>query len=210
MTHPKVQFDGNESSPMLVLAHGAGSGSHSDFMNLLTQELVDQGVCVARFNFKYMAWAQEHKTRRPPPRLPVLIEEYRRVIEWLDRPCFVGGKSMGGRIASHLLLDSDLHSICGGIAFGFPFHPIKKPERLRTEHILHLEKEFLILQGSRDPFGSENRASGLHLGAYAHIEWCPDGDHDLIPRKRSGMTQADNLSLASQHAATFMRKLWRG
>ncbi|MBM94624.1 MAG: alpha/beta hydrolase [Oceanospirillaceae bacterium] len=205
MTQTKVRIDGNESSPALVLAHGAGASSDSAFMESLTRNLVQEEVCVYRFDFEYMLWAREHGRKRPPPRLPALIEEYVRVLDIVDRPCFVAGKSMGGRVASHMLLESGLENVLGGLAFGFPFHPVGKQDKLRTDHFQNLCKKLLIVQGERDAFGNQALVQSLKLESTVQVAWCPGGDHDLNPLKRSGITQAQNMSLAAQRAATFMR-----
>ena len=204
MTETKVRIDGDESSPTLVLAHGAGAGSDSIFLETLTQKLIQEQICVVRFDFEYMLWIQQQQRKRPPPRLDILIREYTHIVKWLDRPCFVGGKSMGGRVASHVLLDTELTRIQAGIVFGFPFHPPGKPSRLRTAHFKQLSRKLLIVQGERDAFGGRELLETLKIEQMISVLWSEDGDHDLKPRKSSGTTQADNLNLAAKRAAAFM------
>ena len=131
------------------------------------------------------------------PRADKLNHEYLSAIQELkvDGPLIVGGKSMGGRVAS-MIADElfEANHIAGLLCVGYPFHPIGKPEKLRTEHLQNLRTPTLICQGTRDQFGTEDEVSEYDLSAAIQIEWFADGDHDLKPRKRvSGFTQADHM-----------------
>ncbi len=112
---------------------------------------------------------------------------------------------MGGRVASMIadeLFEAD--RIAGLLCVGYPFHPIGKPDRLRTEHLKKLRTPTLICQGTRDQFGSKDEVSEYNLSSAIQLRWFEDGDHDLKPRKRiSGFTHADHLN--SMAAAAIWR-----
>jgi predicted alpha/beta-hydrolase family hydrolase len=114
-----------------VFAHGAGAGQNSEFMQLMAEELAKHNINVIRFNFAYMQLAQELGKRRPPDRADKLLVHFKTVLSEIDSelPIFIGGKSMGGRMASMLLEES---IALGCICMGYPFHPPGKPEKLRT------------------------------------------------------------------------------
>lgn len=188
---------------LLILAHGSGQPSGSPWMESLSAALKYHGVKTLRFDFNYMAEAQKVGKPRPPSRLPVLLEEYREVLRaQTDGRIFIGGKSLGGRVASHLAVTE---KVCGVIAFGYPFHPPGKPEKLRTEHLPDIGCPVLICQGERDPFGRREEVEGYELPLGVQVEWLPDGDHQFKPRKRSGTTLEENLARAAAAVAGFIR-----
>lgn len=203
----KVQIDGDESSPLLILAHGAGAGSDSWFMQAMTKHMVTEGICVATFDFEYMRKMKEAERRRPPERIPQLLEQYRSVVELLDRPCVVGGKSMGGRVASLLLADSPSAKVAGGVVLGYPFHPKGKPTALRVSHFSDLEHNLLICQGERDLLGSKTLVSELELPESITVHWFPEGDHDFKPLKKSGLKHDQLLQQLAVTAAHFIRQV---
>src|SRR6187431_3000483 len=138
-----------------LFSHGAGAAMDSAGMNDLTVLLVERGIRVVRFEFGYMA-ARREGVRKPPPRAETLAGEYRDAVAAVqDRPLFIGGRSMGGRVAS-LVADElyDAGTIAGLVCLGYPFHPPAKPEQLRTAHLEHLRTPTLICQGTRDEFGT--------------------------------------------------------
>lgn len=202
----KVQIDGDESNPMLVLAHGAGAGHNSDTMALLTAALVSQAICVARFDFDYMAQMTVSGKRRPPARMPALQEEYQRVVEWLDRPCFIGGKSMGGRVATMILAEEWESQVSGVVAFGYPFHPAGKRSQLRTGHFLSIQRPVLICQGARDALAFQPGIDKVLLPEWVRLQWFEHGDHDFKTLKRSGITQQQLLQRVATVAAGFIRQ----
>ena len=202
----KVQIDGKESNPMLVLAHGAGAGQESPVMCHLVEALLAQDICVARFNFEYMQSIQATGVRRPPARMSVLQEEYRRVIEWLDRPCLVGGKSMGGRVATMMMAEGSIPHVRGGVVFGYPFHPVGKRSQLRVEHLSSIQKRVLICQGTRDSLAFKPDIDVLSLPEHVRLHWFEHGDHDFKTLKRSGVTQQHLLQKMAAVAAGFMRQ----
>ena len=124
--------------PLLILAHGAGANMESAFMERVSTELADRKVAVLRFDFPYMQRARLEGRRRPPDRAPRLIDAWQSVLDHArkpKRPLFLGGKSMGGRMASMLLAERKPRDIAGAVYLGYPLHPPGKPERLRIEHL---------------------------------------------------------------------------
>ena len=197
----------------LVLAHGAGAGMDSDFMTTIAALVAGYGIDVYRFEFPYMAARRHTGKRRPPDRADILQHCWRRVLEQLGpgTPLFIGGKSLGGRMASML---ADELKVAGLVCLGYPFHPPKKPERLRTGHLRALCTPALILQGSRDPFGNRDEADGyIRDGLLAdsiRLQWLEDGDHDLKPRVRSGWSQSQHLEAAARGIAAFITAILAG
>ncbi|MFS8145894.1 alpha/beta family hydrolase [Rhizobium sp. BR 249] len=181
----------------ILLAHGAGAPMDSASMTAAAEALVGVGFRVARFEFAYMA-ARRTGGRKPPPRAETLNPEYEAAIAELgaDGPLIIGGKSMGGRVAS--MIADDLHhrrKIAGLLCLGYPFHPPGQPEKLRTGHLKELTTPTLICQGTRDEFGTQEEVLNYDLSGRIEILWLEDGDHDLKPRKKiSGFSGADHLS----------------
>ena len=131
----------------LMLAHGAGAPMDSMFMELLAEALAGQGIESVRFEFPYMARRRQEQRKFPPNRAPQLLAHFRDVLAALrndNLPVWIGGKSMGGRMASLLAAEEDCPSICGVVALGYPFHPPGKPEKTRTDHLPTLTLPMLI------------------------------------------------------------------
>jgi len=192
-----------DDGPILVLAHGAGAPMDSPFMAAIAGRLAAAGIRVVRFEFPYMAARRQGGGKRPPDRQPVLLEHWRVVIAALGGPdrLVVGGKSMGGRMAS--LIAAEL-SPRGLVCLGYPFHPPGKPEKTRTEHLADLAVPSLILQGTRDPFGKPDEVAAYTLSPDLTVEWIEDGDHDLKPRKSSGRSHGQALDEAAAAVAAFI------
>ena len=193
-------------STTLVLAHGAGAAMDTPFMNSIAAGVAAKGYRVARFEFPYMAKRRVDGKKRGPDKQAVLLDAWREAINALGAPdrLVIGGKSLGGRMASMI---ADECGVLGLVCLGYPFHPPGKPERLRVEHLRDLEVPTLILQGTRDPFGTEEEVPGYSLSKSIAISWLPDGDHGFKPRKRSGYTEADNLQAAVAAILEFMATL---
>jgi uncharacterized protein len=195
-----ILYDGPDSAPCtIVLAHGAGAPMDSPAMEAITTALREHGLRIARFEFEYMAARRNAlQQRKPPPRAEKLLSEYRMAVASLERggPVIIGGKSMGGRVAS--MVADELHAagtIAGLLCIGYPFHPPGKPEQLRTAHLAELKTPMLVCQGTRDPFGNREEVSGYNLSRSVEIAWFQDGDHDLRPRKKmSGLTFRDHMN----------------
>ncbi len=191
----------------IVLAHGAGAGMNSPFMAAIAAGLSEHKLRVVRFEFPYMTTMQATGRRRPPDREPVLRARWNAVIDALDTPgLIIGGKSLGGRIAS---LVADHPAVAGLVCLGYPFHPAGKPDRLRTAHLADFDKPTLICQGERDPFGNLSEVSEYQLSKRISIHWLPDGDHSLKPRRRSGRSMEQNYRDAIAQIAGFSRELGR-
>lgn len=190
-----------------IFAHGAGAGSDSEFMQNMASLLAEQGINVGLFDFEYMQIAKQTDKRRPPDRAPKLLAYFAKIIEQADSslPLFIGGKSMGGRMASMLACDSAKH-INGVLAFGYPFHPPGKPEKLRIEHFGQIPCPFMVLQGERDTFGTREELEALELAKRPEFVWLADGDHSLKPRKKSGFTLEQNLLVAAEQAQKFIKQ----
>jgi predicted alpha/beta-hydrolase family hydrolase len=198
-------FDGPEDARItILLAHGAGAPMDSASMDATTRALTEEGFRIARFEFSYMASRRTAAGKKPPPKAEKVKPEYVAAVDDLgpiNGPLFIGGKSMGGRVAS--MVADDLFAagrIAGLICLGYPFHPPGRPQELRTAHLLDLKTPTLICQGSRDEFGNRYEVGEFGLSDAIEVFWLEDGDHDLKPRKSvSGFSTADHLkSMATE------------
>jgi len=197
-----------DAAASIVLAHGAGAPMDSRFMNDIAKALGERGLRVIRFEFAYMA-ARTGEGRKPPPRAERVMGEYRDLVESLDerRPLFIGGKSMGGRVASMVADDLfDARKVAGLVCLGYPFHPPGRPEKLRTAHLETLSVPALICQGTRDPFGTREEAAGYALSKAIRIQWLEAGDHDFRPRRESGRTAKQNLNDAADAVGDWVEE----
>ena len=202
----KVRVDGpRRPRSTFVLAHGAGADMDSQFMAYFAVELAQRGFRVVRFDFPYMQARRRTGRKRPPDREATLRATWLQVIEQVrTRRLIIGGKSMGGRIASLLADDAD---VSGLVCLGYPFHPLGKPDRLRVAHLHELATPTLIVQGERDAFGNRNEVASFHLPAELQFSWLPDGDHSFKPRKISGRTELENWADAVNAIAGFAERL---
>ena len=187
-----------------IFAHGAGAPMDSEFMNIFSKGLVESGIKVIRFEFPYMAKRREDGKRRGPGNAIRLLDDWRQVVGQVgfELPLFIGGKSMGGRLAS--MIADEFDSVKGLVCLGYPFHPPGKPENLRTEHLEEIKTPSVIIQGERDPFGRPEEVATYGLSDQIRVEWLPDGDHSFKPRKKSGFTEDDNLQKAVSLATDFI------
>ncbi|MCH8544519.1 MAG: alpha/beta fold hydrolase [Alcanivorax sp.] len=201
----------------LVFAHGAGAPMDSDVMARFAALCVARNVTVVRFEFPYMRRRREGGRRRPPDRPEVLLDcfagvvaEVRKEVRATEaagapRPLLIGGKSMGGRMATMLAAEPDRGAMPDGVVcMGYPFHPPGKPERLRLDHWPALQAPVLICQGERDTFGTREEVAGYALGAQTQLCWLADGNHDLKPRKASGLSHEDNLVRAADGVVDWL------
>ncbi len=210
----------------LVLAHGAGSPMDHPWMESMTEALIEQGIKIARFEFPYMHQRRTTGVKRPPPRIQDVTRYYNSWLhamhsELKDKPLFIGGKSMGARAATLLgskdytsnnqdMLDGNsvFDDYIGTVCFGYPFHPARKPEKLRIDPLFHHSKPLFIAQGTRDAFGNkqEVKSYGLPFATMIAMHWVESGDHDLKPLKRSGQQFSDAIECTAIAVAAFMRK----
>jgi predicted alpha/beta-hydrolase family hydrolase len=200
-------FNGPKSAAItLVLAHGAGAPMDSPFMETIAEGVAKTGIRVARFEFPYMRRRRETGKGGAPDAGPVLMQSSRDTIEKLGggEHLVIGGKSLGGRIASMV---ADECGVRGLVCLGYPFHPPGKPAQTRTRHLEQMRTPALILQGTRDSFGKPEDVQHFKLSNSIRIEWLEDGDHSFKPRARSGRTEADNLNAAINYIASFIAQL---
>lgn len=205
--------DGPVGAPLtLLLAHGAGAPMDSPFMAAIAAGLAERGWRVVRFEFPYMAEMRQTGQRRAPDRLPKLLDTFREHLALeAGRPLLIGGKSMGGRVASLIAAESSaIPDLRGCLCLGYPFHPPGKPHQLRTEHLRQLRTPTLILQGERDPFGKRGEVEGYALAPAVQIQWLQAGDHSFKPARSSGLTEAANWARAVGLADIWARGLADG
>ena len=174
-----------EQHACLVLAHGAGAGQRHPFMVTVARGLAERGIDVVTFDFPYMA-----QKRRVPDKAPVLEASFRETVAEArqrvgpDRRLFVGGKSLGGRMATHLAAEG-LAGLQGVVLLGYPLHPPGKPEQPRVAHLPRITVPVLIVQGDRDAFGTPDEVKPVFasLGTRATLHVVEGGDHSLrVPR----------------------------
>lgn len=199
-------FDGPARAPLVfALAHGAGAPMDHPFMARVAAGIGAASFRVARFEFPYMAERRRTGKKRPPDRAPVLrttIEEVAGTLR-TDR-LVLGGKSMGGRIASEM---ADALGVRGLICLGYPFHAPGRPDNVRADHLQAIRTPTLILQGTRDPFGTADEIAGYALSKKVRVRFLEDGEHSFKPRKASGRTEEQNIDEAAAEAAKFLKRL---
>lgn len=203
----------DDATAWLILAHGAGAAMTSPFLDQVSALLAERHIKVLRFEFAYMAARRDSAKRRPPPKAETLMPEYHaqlaRILALAPKcPLFIGGKSLGGRVAS-MIADEAFAAgqIQGAICLGYPFHPPGQPETWRTAHLKTLTCPILIVQGERDPFGTRTEIEVLRLSPQIQYSWLGDGDHDFGPRGASGFTRKGNLAAAADAVAAFMGRV---
>jgi uncharacterized protein len=185
MSPTSYLYNGPKNSKHVFLfAHGAGAPMTHPFMAAVAKGMGEQGIRVVRFNFPYMAAG-----KRAPDRAPVLLDAWRAVIEEHGggKKVHIGGKSMGGRMASMV---ADEMKVRGLICFGYPFHPPASPEKTRVEHLKELRTPALIIQGTRDTFGTKADVARYSLSKSIRLEWIEGGDHSL----KGGLPRAIELA----------------
>jgi len=190
----------------IVLAPGAGAGMGSSFMEQVARSLAAESLRVVRFDFPYMQEAGQTGRRGRPDAPAVLEQTWLQVVEQLGEPSrlVIGGKSMGGRIASMV---ADRAGVKGLVCLGYPFHPAGRPQVLRVAHLKGLKTPALFLQGERDALGSRSEIAVYELSPAIRLVFLADGDHSFKPRKSSGRTYEENLGQAVREVVTFCRAL---
>jgi len=199
----------SHSKVVLILAHGAGAPADSTFMEDLSAALEREGIGTIRFEFPYMQKRRKDGKKRPPDREPVLLEYFSGVIDRVRAELgstsliLVGGKSMGGRMAS--ILASRRDDIDGVICFGYPFHPPGKLDRWRTAHFRDLNCPILVLQGTRDPFGKPDELEDHQQELEAiDLRWLEGGNHDFQTLKSQPQTQSELIAQAARETRIFV------
>lgn len=182
----------------------------SPFMDAFAHGIAAHGLRCVRFEFPYMADRRATGKKKPPNRMPVLMETWQSAVDaFADTPLIIGGKSMGGRVASMLAAELDQQGtpVAGVTCLGYPFHPPGKPEKLRLDHFADLQTPALILQGTRDPFGTREEVPGFTLPTCVSVHWLEDGEHGFKPRKKSGRTEEQNWQEAIDTLCAFSKRV---
>jgi predicted alpha/beta-hydrolase family hydrolase len=199
----------NQLRVSLILGHGAGANQLSGFMRLFAGELAERGLDVFTFNFFYME--QGRKIPDPAPRLESC---YRAVVDTVVKHkkvkgnrLVIGGKSMGGRIASQVAA-SQPEDIDGLLFLGYPLHPPGRPDKLRSEHLPRIKVPMFFVQGSRDAFGSKQEIETIIKTLKLRAELYPieGGDHSFKVPKSAGMTQEEVYAFALDQIARWIRE----
>lgn len=208
--YPLLDTGPTDARWRLILAHGAGAPMDSGFMEGVANRLAEHGIAVSRFEFPYMRTRRDSGKKKPPDRQPILLASWGEVLHATRAAhpkarIAIGGKSMGGRMATMLAADrgsaSEIEAI---VTLGYPFHPPGKPDRLRVDHFPSISIPTLMVQGTRDPFGRAEEVVEYTLPPKAELHWIDDGDHDLKPRKSTGRTQDDALEETAASIASFL------
>jgi uncharacterized protein len=189
----------------LVLAHGAGAGMEHPFLAGFCRAIGGHEVATARFNFPYMETG-----RRSPDPERTLREAWQQAFEAVGemagpRPVLVGGKSLGGRIASMCVADG--MPAAGLVFLGYPFHPPGKPERVRDAHLYEIRVPMLLLQGTADPFANPRVVQRVleKIGPLAEHHPIEGGDHSFNVRGRKRDPREVGADLAEIAAAFVLR-----
>jgi predicted alpha/beta-hydrolase family hydrolase len=200
-----TRIDPKTALATLVVAHGAGAGMDHPFLVGFCRAMGEAKVSTLRFNFPYV-----ERGRRSPDPERVLRETWLAAFEDArrdgTRPVLVGGKSLGGRIASMCVADE--MPAAGLVFLGYPLHPPGKPDRLRAEHLGRIEVPMLFLQGTRDPFARPDLLAGVldGLGDRATLVSIEGGDHSFRVRGQKADDRAIGAALAGE-AAPFVRRV---
>ncbi len=213
----KIINDVANPKAIVIFAHGAGANMHHEFMEEITELLTHEKVSVIRFNFPYMDKRAETGKRYPPDRMPKLLHCFEQVLseciathaqtKGKSLPIFIGGKSMGSRVAATLAGDEKWAAhIHGVFCLGYPFHPTKKPEKLRLEPLQQIKVPTLIVQGERDTLGNKTEINSYELSPLCKCYFLDDGDHSLKPRVKSGFTYQQHKQAAVSLLLAFMCK----
>ena len=194
-----------------VLAHGAGTDQRHRAMVMLATGIAEHGVDVMTFNFLYT-----EQRRRSPDRSSVLEQTWTSVVDAIardlpaDHRLVVGGKSMGGRIASmvlaHLPATPAWTRVSGLVLLGYPLHPPGKPEQLRTAHLPAVRVPVLLVHGTRDAFGTREEIEPVFqaLPTRVDLDFIERGDHSFAVPKSTGLTESAVLSGICERVATWI------
>jgi predicted alpha/beta-hydrolase family hydrolase len=206
---PATVYETVQPHHTLVLAHGAGAGQKHPWMRARAGDIADRGVRVVTFDFPYITAG-----RRVPDRPPLLLETWRHVVEhvdgrWPEVPLAIGGKSMGGRMATMLVAETDAPgAVRACVALGYPLHPPGKPDQLRTAHLGAIRVPLLVIQGERDPFGGpdEIRREFSAAGAGVEVVAIPHGGHGFEVRGKDAR-QAEVMTGVADTVARWLDTL---
>ncbi|HKV39919.1 MAG TPA: alpha/beta family hydrolase [Blastocatellia bacterium] len=198
---------GHSEPNTIILGHGAGAAQTSDFMVQFAQGLASRGLNAVTFNFLYT-----ERGRHVPDPGPKLESCYRSVISAIratevfgSGKLVIGGKSMGGRIASQVAA-AGVDGVSGLVFLGYPLHPPGKPDKLRDSHLYRIKQPMLFVQGSRDSFGSPDELSPVLKQTIAPHELyvIENGDHSFKVPKKGAVTQAGVYSAVMDRIAEWV------
>jgi predicted alpha/beta-hydrolase family hydrolase len=203
-----VTYAAEKQASRLILAHGAGANQFHPFMVRVASGLAERGVETTTFNFSYT-----EEGRRAPDPVPKLEACFRDVIAAVrartseSGQLFLGGKSMGGRMASHLAAQGE-RGIRGLVFLGYPLHPPGKPEKPRSEHLVRIDVPMLFVQGTRDAFGSPAELRPVLERLHGPVEVFPieHGDHSFHVPKRAGQTEDQVMTSILDRVAEFTHR----
>ena len=204
-------FKVEDAIATVIFAHGAGAGKDHEFISTMVDKLNQRQLSVITFNFPYMTKRAEDGKRRPPDRMPKLIEHYQAVLAEVVAEAkevevmFLAGKSMGFRVATMLAGEALPNLVKGVLGIGYPFHPQKKPENLRLEPLQNTQLPIKVLQGTRDALGNQEEISNYELSELVEISYLDDGDHDIKPRVKSGFTHQQHMESAADIIEEFVK-----
>ncbi|RMH81674.1 MAG: alpha/beta fold hydrolase [Calditrichaeota bacterium] len=202
-----VPEETNPDAPLLILAHGAGNDMHSPFLSTIADHLQEEGIQVVRFNFPYKV-----RGKKVPDRSEVLEDSWRAVIEWVQENLafsglYIGGKSMGGRIAA--MIAADVSDLKGLVFLGYPLHPPGKFQEIRDIFLYPLEVPMLFIQGTRDAFARMDLLQETlnRLRDRATLHWIEGGDHSYRVLVRSGRHYPEILKNVGHLVAGWIRSV---
>jgi len=195
----------------LILGHGAGAGQHSTFMVEFARALSGLGLDLVTFNFLYT-----EQRRRLPDRAPVLEACYRSVIDAVrghvasaTRFLFIGGKSMGGRIATQVAAGDPSLPVAGLVLLGYPLHPPGKPAQRRDAHLPAIGRPMLFVQGTRDAFGTPSQLEPVlsTLRPRGTLRVVAEGDHSFKLTRKDPATQTALFADIQRDVAIWVREV---
>lgn len=206
----RTKSGSGEPIATLLLAHGAGAGMDSPVMAAFAEALSRAGIASLRFEFAYKA-ARREGGRKPPPKAETLVGEYRaaldHAISQTSGPLLIGGKSMGGRVATMLAGEALDPRVPAVVVYGYPLRPPGRPETFRLAPLHASLLPVMILQGTRDPFGGPADFIGHGLPDRIDVVPFEDGDHDLKPRRASGHSLPGHIEAAARVVRGFAERI---
>ena len=195
--------DSWDGDTAIILAHGAGQGMNSPFMSYFHEQLAERGFLTIKFNFEYI----DQKRKMPDPQ-PKLQARYRTVVSEViaghkPQRVIIGGKSMGGRVASYIA--GDTPGVQGLVFLGYPLHPPGKQDRLRDQHLYDLKLPMLFVSGTKDTFAERSLLERVvgKIGDRATLMWIEGGDHSL----KMGRADKESLPRAVEYVASWAPKI---
>ena len=195
--------DSWDGDTAIILAHGAGQGMNSPFMSYFHEQLAERGFLTIKFNFEYI----DQKRKMPDPQ-PKLQARYRTVVSEViaghkPQRVIIGGKSMGGRVASYIA--GDTPGVQGLVFLGYPLHPPGKQDRLRDQHLYDLKLPMLFVSGTKDTFAERSLLEKVvgKIGDRATLIWIEGGDHSL----KMGRADKESLPRAVEYVVEWASRV---